>query len=67
MVDPGTVYAEMAYRAKQVLSELSEDELKEYKSAVELIATKYMHIDESLSGFNAKGKLSMIERMLEEE
>ena len=66
MTSPGEVYAQMSRGAIQAFSNLTADELEEYKSAVEIIANKYNHIDERLSGFNAKGKLSMIEKIVED-
>lgn len=67
-MDPGTVHSEISYNAKKGLSELSREELVEYKSALDLIASKYKNIDTRLSAcFNIDGKLSMIEQVLKKE
>jgi len=67
MAGPGEVYAQKAYGAAKVLSQLSLKQLNEYKKAIELIASKYNLVDEMISGFNAKGKLSMLEQILQEK
>ena len=67
MTGPGEAMAQMAYTARKALKDLSQKEMIEYKKAVEIIASKYNNVDERLSGFNAQGKLSIIEQILKEK
>jgi hypothetical protein len=60
MTSPGEVYAQISGAAVNALSELSKDELLDYKSAIKLIASKYNRLDERLGGLTAEGKLEMI-------
>jgi len=59
-------YSESERIAKEGLRGLSLEELREYRDAVRVIASRYYVVDETMRYLSSKGKLSLIEQMLRE-